>query len=45
MCADKTLVRGDVLIDDKPHVTGSNAPTWQHLLYDAPYNRDIERRG
>ena len=42
MCADKTLVRGDVLIDDKPHVTGSNAPTWQHLLYDAPYNRDVD---
>lgn len=36
---DKTLVHGDVLIDDRPEVTGICQPTWQHVLYDQPYNR------
>jgi 5'-nucleotidase len=36
---DKTLVRGDVLIDDKPAVTGRLTPEWRHIIYDAPYNR------
>ncbi len=36
---DKTLVQGDILIDDKPLVTGCMSPTWQHILYDCPYNR------
>lgn len=31
---DKTLVRGDILIDDKPVVTGNHHPTWKHLLFD-----------
>jgi 5'-nucleotidase len=35
---DKSLVRGDVLIDDKPEVTGSLVPSWQHLVFEAPYN-------
>ena len=38
---DKTWVRGDVLIDDKPEISGSLQPVWQHWLYDAPYNRHI----
>ena len=33
LAADKTMVRGDVLIDDKPRVTGSATPTWQHIHY------------
>lgn len=37
---DKTWVRGDILIDDKPHISGSLTPLWTHWLYDAPYNRD-----
>jgi 5'-nucleotidase len=36
---DKTLVRGNVLIDDKPNITGVMTPVWQHLLFDQPYNR------
>ena len=37
--SDKTLVRGDVLIDDKPAITGAEvAPAWTHVLFDAPYN-------
>lgn len=39
---DKTLVRGDILIDDKPRITGSLVPTWQHVIFDQPYNRHVE---
>eukprot|EP01041_Mallomonas_annulata_P001611 gene1611-3109_t len=44
LCADKTSVRGDLLIDDKPrdlmaprgrHTTA----TWKQVVFDAPYNR------
>lgn len=35
---DKTLVRGDVLIDDKPRVVGALEPVWRHLLLAQPYN-------
>lgn len=38
---DKTLVRGDILIDDKPKITGLAKPTWEHVLYDRPFNREI----
>lgn len=41
---DKTLVRGDFLIDDKPEITGSQAPSWEHVLFDQPYNQDVPRR-
>jgi len=42
MTKDKTLVRGDVLIDDKPHVTGSMVPAWVHVRYTRSYNADLE---
>lgn len=42
--SDKTLVYGDVLVDDKPVVTGAFAPAWQHIIFDQPYNRDIAPR-
>jgi 5'-nucleotidase len=41
---DKTLVTGDVLVDDRPSVTGAAAPTWEHVLYDQPYNRAVPDR-
>jgi 5'-nucleotidase len=42
---DKTLIRGDILIDDKPVIAGSVKPTWEHIIYDRPHNRDrIDRR-
>lgn len=31
---DKTLVHGDVLIDDRPEIKGICTPTWTHLLFD-----------
>jgi 5'-nucleotidase len=37
---DKTLVHGDVLIDDKPEVTGAMVPSWKHVYFDQPYNRE-----
>ena len=40
--SDKTLVRGDVLIDDKPDITGSLQPTWKHVIFEAPYNQHIK---
>jgi len=42
---DKTLVKGDILIDDKPVITGvENVPSWEHIFYDHPYNRGINRK-
>ena len=36
---DKTVVTGDVLIDDKPEVIGAVAtPTWTHAYYRTRYN-------
>lgn len=38
---DKTWVRGDVLIDDKPVITGSLIPTWEHWHYAHQYNKGV----
>lgn len=39
---DKTVVHGDILVDDKPEVTGSMEPTWMHVLFgDYAYNRAV----
>ena len=39
---DKTIVKGDVLIDDAPHVDGVvKEPEWKRYLFDAPYNRAV----
>jgi 5'-nucleotidase len=36
---DKTLIQGDILIDDKPEITGTAKPVWEHIVFDKPYNR------
>jgi 5'-nucleotidase len=41
LARDKTAVRGDFLIDDKPGITGRYQPEWQQILYDQPYNRHL----
>ncbi|BAM83061.1 hypothetical protein CYME_CMT031C [Cyanidioschyzon merolae strain 10D] len=42
---DKTCVRGSVLIDDKPSISGFYPdPEWLHVVFDQPYNRDVEAR-
>ena len=34
-----------VLIDNKPVITGVEAhPEWEHILYDRPYNREVNKR-
>ncbi|HSO12547.1 MAG TPA: hypothetical protein VLT51_09245 [Anaerolineales bacterium] len=42
---DKTLVKANYLIDDKPEITGvENTPSWEHIVYDRPYNRGVNKR-
>ncbi len=42
---DKTIIKADLLIDDKPSVLGSvQPPEWEHILYDRPYNRGTNKR-
>lgn len=38
---DKTVVRGDVLVDDKPHVTGAMTPVWEHIRFTRSYNAHL----
>jgi len=40
--ADKTLVHGDFLLDDKPDIHGIATPTWRHLLFAAHPNRNLK---
>jgi len=39
LAPDKTVVHGDILIDDRPKIEGAAAPSWEHVIYDQPYNR------
>jgi len=32
---DKTIVTGDILIDDKILIVGSNQPTWRHIWFSS----------
>ncbi|KAF0249631.1 MAG: 5'(3')-deoxyribonucleotidase [bacterium] len=42
---DKTMVRGDLLIDDNPEVKGAFKPDWEHIIFDYPYNKNkVEKR-
>jgi 5'-nucleotidase len=40
---DRTLIQADALIDDKPEITGLMPPTWDHVIFDQPYNRHIDK--
>ncbi|MFH1183370.1 MAG: 5'-3'-deoxyribonucleotidase [Candidatus Moraniibacteriota bacterium] len=37
---DKSLVFGDILVDDKPEVDGAIGASWEHIIFDKPYNRE-----
>lgn len=39
---DKTLVRGDILLDDKPDITGVAIPQWRQILVTQPYNVGVD---
>ena len=41
---DKTVVDGHYIIDDNPHIKGIKTPRWEHILYDQPYNRKVNKR-
>jgi 5'-nucleotidase len=41
---DKTLIRGDILIDDKPEISGIEKPAWEHILYDRSFNRGVANK-
>jgi 5'-nucleotidase len=41
---DKTLVYGDILIDDKPEIKGLVKPSWEHILYTQPYNQNVNHK-
>jgi 5'-nucleotidase len=41
---DKTTVRGDILIDDKPGIKGSHHPTWVQIVFDQPYNVEYDKQ-
>ena len=36
---DKTMVRGDVLVDDKPNIKGCMSPQWKQVVFSQLYNR------
>ncbi|MFB9209491.1 hypothetical protein ACFFV7_50490 [Nonomuraea spiralis] len=38
---DKTLIRGKYLVDNAPTVDGLLEPTWEHVVFDRPYNRAV----
>jgi 5'-nucleotidase len=42
---DKTVIDGDILIDDKPIITGiAENPIWQRIIFDQPYNKNVVGR-
>lgn len=41
---DKTLVYGDVLIDDKENVLGVIEPAWEHIVFESQVNHLVEHR-
>lgn len=38
---DKSTVDGDYLIDDKPDIKTTVIPKWEQIIFDAPYNRNV----
>ncbi|XP_056627112.1 5'(3')-deoxyribonucleotidase, mitochondrial-like [Triplophysa dalaica] len=39
---DKTIVTGDILIDDKPDILGVDPnPSWEHILFTACHNKHL----
>ena len=41
---DKTIVDGDILVDDKPFIKGVQEPNWEQILYTQPYNKYFKDR-
>ncbi|XP_039083197.1 5'(3')-deoxyribonucleotidase, mitochondrial isoform X2 [Hyaena hyaena] len=42
LATDKTVVSADLLIDDRPDITGAEPhPSWEHVLFTACHNRHV----
>jgi len=41
---DKTLLAGNILIDDKPEITGLVQPSWEHVMFSFAYNLHITNK-
>lgn len=39
---DKTMVKGNWLIDDKPNIHGAKPPDWKQIVFTQPYNIDVK---
>ncbi|XP_058139316.1 5'(3')-deoxyribonucleotidase, mitochondrial [Dasypus novemcinctus] len=40
---DKTLISADLLIDDRPDITGAEPhPSWEHVLFTACHNQHLQ---
>lgn len=39
---DKHLYDGLALIDDRPIVHSNHLASWEHIVFDRPYNREID---
>ena len=37
----KPMIRGDILIDDRPELPHEQNALWEHVLYDKSYNKDV----
>ncbi len=37
----KHMVQGDILIDDRPQLMFIEQASWEHVLYDTPYNAKV----
>jgi 5'-nucleotidase len=43
LTVDKTVIKGDLLIDDNHSIKGAEKqPTWEHVIFTAGHNRHVE---
>mmetsp|Transcript_30500 Transcript_30500/g.62074 ORF Transcript_30500/g.62074 Transcript_30500/m.62074 type:complete len:237 (+) Transcript_30500:292-1002(+) len=43
LTSDKSLVRGDILIDDAPEAkAAAMPPSWEHVYFTQPYNKELQ---
>ena len=38
LAREKTVVMGDILIDDRPNIVGADKASWKHVYFNQPYN-------
>jgi 5'-nucleotidase len=41
--SDKHLFEGLALIDDRPELRNANNASWQHIIFDQPYNQTVDK--